>query len=100
MNIYVGNLSYDVTEEDLHQAFAEFGEVESVNIIKDKFSGKSKGFGFVVMPSKEDAQSAIDGLTSKELKGRNLNVNEAKPRTDKPRGKGGRGGAGGGRRRY
>ncbi len=94
MNIYVGNLSYEVTEEDLKQAFETFGQVESVNIIKDKFSGRSKGFGFVQMPDKANAQSAINELNGKELKGRTLNVNEARPRTES---RGGRGGYGGGR---
>ena len=94
MNIYVGNLSYEVTEEDLKQAFETFGQVESVNIIKDKFSGRSKGFGFVEMPDKANAQSAINELNGKELKGRTLNVNEARPRTES---RGGRGGYGGGR---
>ena len=94
MNIYVGNLSYEITEEDLRLAFEQFGAVESVNIIKDKFSGQSKGFGFVEMPSKDEGQSAIDGLNGKEKKGRTLNVNEARPRSGKS---GGRGGFGGGR---
>ncbi len=94
MNIYIGNLSYEVTEEDLQQAFEAFGQVESVNIIKDKFSGRSKGFGFVEMPDKAEAQSAINDLNGKELKGRTLNVNEARPRTES---RGGRGGYGGGR---
>ena len=96
MKIYVGNLSYEVTEEDLRLALEEFGQVESVTIIKDRDSGQSKGFGFVEMPSKTEAQSAIDGLNNTELKGRTLNVNEARPRTDSRRG--GRGGRGGGRR--
>jgi RNA recognition motif-containing protein len=95
MNIYVGSLSYDVTEEDLKQAFEAFGEVESVKIITDKYSGQSKGFGFVEMPDKAQAQSAIEGLNGKDLKGRTLNVNEARPRTES---RGGRGGYGGGRR--
>ena len=102
MNIYVGNLSYEVTEGDLQLAFEPFGQVESATIIKDKYSGRSKGFGFVEMPSKAEAQSAIDGLNGKELKGRTINVNEARPRTDSRRGRGergsGRGGRGGGRR--
>ena len=97
MNIYVGNLSYEATEEDLRLAFEQFGQIESVNIIKDKFSGKSKGFGFVEMPSKAEAKSAIDELNGKELKGRTLNVNEARPRTESRRGRGGRGGDRGGR---
>ena len=100
MNIYVGNLSHEVTEEDLRLAFEPFGQVESVTIIKDKHSGQSKGFGFVEMASKADAQSAIDGLNGKELKGKALNVNEARPRTER-RGYGsGRGGQGGGRGGY
>jgi RNA recognition motif-containing protein len=82
MNIYIGNLSNEVTEEDLKQAFETFGEVESVKIIKDKYANRSKGFGFVEMPSKAEGQSAIDGLNGKELKGKALNVNEARPRTE------------------
>jgi RNA recognition motif-containing protein len=97
MNIYIGNLSYEVTEEDLQQAFEAFGQVESVNIIKDKFSGRSKGFGFVEMPDKANAQSAIKELNGKELKGRTLNVNEARPRTESRGGGGGYGGGRGGR---
>ncbi len=95
MNIYVGNLSYEATEEDVRLAFEPFGQVESAIIIKDKYSGRSKGFGFVEMPSKDEAQSAIDGLNDTELKGKALNVNEARPRTEN---RGGRGGRGGGRR--
>ncbi len=97
MKIYVGNLSYEVTEEDLKQSFEQFGQVESVAIITDKFTGKSKGFGFVEMASKAQGQSAIDGLNGKELKGRALNVNEARPRTES---RGSRGGHGGGRGGY
>ena len=102
MNIYVGNLSRDVTEDDLRQAFEAFGQVESANIIKDRFSSESRGFGFVQMPSKSEAQSAIDGLNGKDLMGRTVNVNEARPRTANRRGGGGRrgGGFGGGKRRY
>ena len=92
MNIYVGNLSYEVTEEDLRQAFGAFGQVESINIIKDKYSGESKGFGFVEMPDKAEAQSAIEGLNGKELKGRALKVSEARPRSEGRRGGGSRGG--------
>jgi RNA recognition motif-containing protein len=95
MNIYVGNLSYETTEEDLQQAFEGFGQVESVNIIKDKYSGRSKGFGFVEMPAKDEAQSAINELNDTELKGRTLKVNEARPRSES---RGGRGGYGAGRR--
>ena len=83
MKIYVGNMSYDTTEEDLRLACEAFGKVESATIIKDKFSGESKGFGFVEMSSKAEGQAAIDGLNGKELKGRTLNVNEARPRTEK-----------------
>jgi len=104
MNIYVGNLSYEVNDEDLQEAFKAFGQVESVRIIKDKYSGQPKGFGFVEMPSKAEGQSAIDGLNGKELKGRTLNVNEARPRTESRDGRGGygggRGGQGGRRRSY
>ncbi|NOQ96240.1 MAG: RNA-binding protein [Desulfobacterales bacterium] len=104
MNIYVGSLSYEVTEDDLKEAFEAFGQVESVSIIKDKYSGQSKGFGFVEMPAKAEAQSAINDLNGKELKGRTLNVNEARPRTETRGGGGGygggRGGQGGRRRSY
>ena len=96
MNIYVGNLSFDVTDEDLRSAFEAFGKVASANVIKDKYSGQSRGFGFVEMAERSEAQAAIDGLNAKELKGRTLNVNEARPRPQ--RGKGGGGGRGGGRR--
>ena len=92
MNIYVGNLSYEVTEEDLKEAFEAFGEVETVKVIKDNYTGRSKGFGFVEMPSKAEAQSAIDALNGKELKGRTLNVNEARPRSEGRRGGRERGG--------
>ena len=91
MNIYVGNLSYEATEESVRQAFEAFGEVASVAIIKDKYSGESRGFGFVEMPVKSQAIAAINGLNDQELDGRRLNVNEARPRGDRQ---------GGGRRRY
>ncbi len=95
MNIYVGNLSRDVSDSDIQKAFEAFGKVASVNIIKDKFSGESRGFGFVDMPSKDEAQAAIAGMSGKEFMGRALNVNEARPRTDRSdRGGGGRGGGG------
>jgi RNA recognition motif-containing protein len=97
MNIYIGNLSYEVTEEDLKEAFKAFGEVETVKIIKDNYTGRSKGFGFVEMPAKDEAESAINDLNGKELKGRTLKVNEARPRTES---RGGSGGYGGGRRSY
>ena len=88
MNIYVGNLSHEVTEEDLRQTFEGFGQVESVNIIKDRFSGESRGFGFVEMPAKGEAESAINDLNGKDLKGRDLNVSEARPRAQDSRGGG------------
>lgn len=101
MNIYVGNLSYEANEDDLRQAFEAFGQVTSASIIKDKYSNESKGFGFVEMPSKAEAQSAIDGLNGKDLKGKTLNVNEARPRTDNRGSRGNKGrGYGGGRRSY
>ena len=83
MNIYVGNLSYEIIEEDLRLVFEQFGAVEAVNIIKDKFSEQSKGFGFVEMPSRAEGQSSIDGLNGKEKKGRTLKVNKARPRSEK-----------------
>jgi len=82
MNIYVGNLSREVTEEELREEFMAFGELKSVTIIKDKYSGQSRGFGFVEMPSKSEGQAAIDGLTGKTLKDRTLDVSEARPRSD------------------
>ena len=88
MNIYVGNLSHEVTEDDLKKAFEAFGQVVSVNIIKDRYSGESRGFGFVEMPAKAEAQSAINDLNGKELKGRALKVNEARPRSYGRRGEG------------
>lgn len=110
MNIYVGNLSFEVTDEDLQQAFSAFGQIASVSVVKDKFTGQSRGFGFVEMPNPAEAQAAIAGVNGKEIKGRALNVNEARPRTEGGRGGGGggrpggggggrRGGGGGGRRR-
>lgn len=99
MNIYVGNLSYATTEDDLRQAFEAFGQVTSASIIKDKFTGQSKGFGFVEMPSQEEAKAAIIANNGKELKGRNLSVNEARPRSDDRR-QGGGGGRGGRSSRY
>jgi RNA recognition motif-containing protein len=99
MNIYVGNLSFDVTEEDLKEAFSAYGQVESVKIIKDNYSGRSKGFAFVEMPGNTEAQAAIEGLQGKDMKGRAINVNEARPRTEGRRGGGNRrGGRQGGRR--
>ncbi|MGA2092652.1 MAG: RNA-binding protein [Sedimentisphaerales bacterium] len=100
MNIYIGNLSFDTTEDELQQACSAFGQVTTVNLIKDKFSGESRGFGFVEMPAKAEADAAIAGLNGTELKGRTITVNEARPRTEgRPGGGGGgRGGFGGGRR--
>jgi RNA recognition motif-containing protein len=103
MNIYVGNLPWDLTEDDLREAFAAFGEVESAKIVTDKFSGRSRGFGFVEMPKNEEGTAAISGLNEKDLKGRSIKVNEARPRTENRRpggggGGGGFGGGGGGRR--
>jgi len=82
MKIYVGNLSYDVTEEELRQEFAAFGKVESVNIITDKYSGRPKGFAFVEMSSVSEGQAAITALNGKTLKDRTLTVNAARPRSD------------------
>lgn len=100
MKLYVGNLAYQVTEDQLRGEFESFGQVESVAIIKDKYSGQSKGFGFVEMPSTGEGQAAIEGLNGKELNGRAIKVNEARPRTEGSQGRGGqrRGGGGGGGR--
>lgn len=107
MNIYVGNLSRETAEEDLRKAFEAFGEVTKATVITDKFSGESKGFGFVEMANKTEAMAALAGLNGKELQGRTLNVSEARPRESRPGGGGGgrpgggggnRGGGGGGRR--
>ncbi len=80
MNIYVGNISYDTSEEDLRNAFGAFGEVDSAKIITDRDTGRSKGFGFVEMPDQGNGESAIEGLNSQDLNGRALRVNEARPR--------------------
>ncbi len=80
MEIYVGNLSYDATEDDVKKLFQEFGNVEAVKIITDRYSGRSKGFGFVTMPDEGEGKSAIDGLNGKEMMGRDLKVNEARQR--------------------
>lgn len=113
VNIYVGNLSREVTEDELRKAFEAFGQVTSVNIIKDRYSGESRGFGFVEMTTKTEAQAAINGLNGTSLKERTISVSEARPRAEGGRrpfggggfGGGGRGGGrfgggGGGRRRY
>jgi len=96
MNIYVGNMSFDTTEDQLRQAFEGYGEVSSVKIITDKFSGDPKGFGFVEMSAKDEAVAAISGLNGQDLHGRSLNVNEAKPRVES----GNRDGGNGYRRSY
>ena len=90
MDIYVGNLPYDVSEDDLRETFGTYGQVASVRIIKDRDTGRSKGFGFVEMPSAEEAQAAINALNGTQLKGRPLTVNEARGRPE-----GGRGGGAG-----
>ncbi len=84
MNIYIGNLAYSVTEDQLRSAFADFGEISEVNLIKDKFSGKSKGFAFVEMPNNVEADAAIKGLNEKPINGRPVKVNQAKPRGERP----------------
>ncbi len=104
MNIYVGNLPYNVVEEDLREIFEEYGEVASVKIISDKLTGRSKGFGFVEMEDDQEARKAIEELNNAELSGRNIKVNESRPKSNDSRGGGGggrrsfnRGGGGGGR---
>lgn len=82
MNIYIGNLSYQVTEDDLKKEFENFGGVKSIKIISDRETGQSKGFGFIEMEQSEDGQSAINQLNGKDLKGRNIKVNEAKPKNN------------------
>ncbi|KAA0220179.1 RNA-binding protein [bacterium] len=117
MNIYVGNIARSVSEDELRDAFAAHGEVSTVTLIKDKFTGEPRGFGFIEMPAKMQAMTAIKEMNGKELQGRSLIVNEARPKTDKRggggggrsggggrggdrRGGGGRGGFGGGRDRF
>jgi len=97
MRIYVGNLPYSVTDEELRDTFGEFGELVSAEVVKDRFSGQSKGFGFVEMPNNSEADQAIKALNDQPLKGRKLTVNEARPRADRNR-RGGGGGGGGGYR--
>jgi RNA recognition motif-containing protein len=84
MNIYVGNLAYSVTDSDLRELFSTYGEISTVNLITDKFSGQSKGFGFVEMDDNSQADAAIKGLNDTDLKGRNIKVNQAKPRAERP----------------
>jgi len=83
MNIYIGNLAYTVSEDDLRDSFSDFGEVASASIINDKFSGRSKGFGFVEMPKDSEARKAIESMNGKDLNGRTVTVNEAKPREER-----------------
>ena len=84
MNIYVGNLAYNTTEEGLRAAFGAHGDVDRVNIVTDRVTGRSRGFGFVEMPDDSQAQAAMSALNGQELDGRTLNINEARPRTDRP----------------
>jgi RNA recognition motif-containing protein len=84
MNIYAGNLSYSVTDEDLKEIFGAYGEVSRANVISDRETGRSKGFGFVEMPVDAEAKQAIDSLNGKDVKGRAINVNEARPRPERP----------------
>ncbi len=84
MKIYAGNLSYSVSSEDLRAAFSQFGTVDSADVIVDRSTGRSKGFGFVEMSDAAEAKAAIEGLNGKDLDGRNMNVNEARPREDRP----------------
>ncbi|HYE66249.1 MAG TPA: RNA-binding protein [Pyrinomonadaceae bacterium] len=100
MKLYVGNLAFQTSSEDLQQLFAQAGTVESASVVEDRETGRSRGFGFVEMASKEEGQRAIEQFNGKELNGRNLNVNEARPREDRGGGRGGFGGnrnGGGGR---
>ena len=99
MNIYVGNLPYNATEQDLREAFEAYGAVSSSSVIKDKFTGRSKGFGFVEMPDATQATAGIEAFNGRDFKGRNLKVNEARPREEGGQGRGPGGGGGGDRRR-
>jgi RNA recognition motif-containing protein len=102
VNIYVGNLSFNTDDEGLREAFEAYGEVSSAAVIKDKFSGRSRGFGFVEMPVAAEGQAAIEGLNGSDLDGRALKVNEARPREERPQSNSGgqRGGGSGGRRNW
>ena len=100
MNIYVGNLASDLTEDELRAVFEEFGQVDTVKIVTDRYSGESRGFGFIEMPAKAEAQTAMTELNNAELKGKNLIVNEARPRSQGGRRGGGRPRSGGGGGRY
>ncbi|MEQ8660209.1 MAG: RNA-binding protein [Gammaproteobacteria bacterium] len=96
MNLYVGNLPYNITEDQLRSAFATYGEVASVNVITDKFSGQSKGFAFVEMADNSSADAAIKALNDSAMGGRNIKVNQARPRGERPSGGGGGGSRNGG----
>ena len=98
-NIYVGNLSFDVSEAQLQEAFAAFGDVNKANVVTDRMTGRSRGFGFVEMAKDDEGKAAIEALNGSELGGRTITVNVAKPKEDRPRGGGGGGGGGGGRDR-
>ncbi|MGD0655749.1 MAG: RNA-binding protein [Thermoguttaceae bacterium] len=98
-SIYVGNLAHEATEDDLRQVFGEFGAVSNVSIIKDRETGRPRGFAFVEMPDGNEAAEAIKQLNLREISGRAITVNEARPKTDRPRRGGGGGGGGGGRYR-
>jgi len=100
MNIYIGNLSYEATDITIREAFESFGEVTSARVIKDKYSGQSRGFGFVEMPAQSQAQTAIKSLNGKELLGKEISVSEARPRRDEGRTGGGGMDYSGGRNRY
>jgi RNA recognition motif-containing protein len=98
MNIYVANLSYDVNDNDLRELFSQFGNVSSAKIINDRDTGRSRGFGFVEMPEREEALNAINELNNSSHEGKNISVSEARPKPDRPQGGGGYGGGGGGNR--
>ncbi len=85
VNIYVGSLAYAVSDDDLREAFSQYGTVEKASVIMDRMTGRSKGFGFVEMPNADEAQAAINGLNTKSIKGRAITVNEARPQADRPR---------------
>jgi len=84
MNIYIGNLPYSISEDELRDAFAQFGQVDRANIIIDKFTGRSKGFGFIEMPDAAEAETAIESMNDTDFKGRTIKVNEARPREERP----------------
>ena len=96
MNLYIGNLSWSISEPELQQTFEAYGEVSSCKIVKDKMTNRSKGFAFVEMPNDDEANAAISALNGKDVKGRNISVNEARPREERPQGGGGGGYRGGG----